>query len=263
MGENSTIMEKMELSEFDKQVTEILGESLKIIRAPNSGLWNNLFDAILIDEGQDFDDTWWVVLQDFLKDEKEGVFYIFFDENQRLYLADNNIPIQTTQFYIDENCRNTRHIHDAMLPYAQESEESLCEGPKGRPIEIIPIRSAAGRIELEQCLHRLIREQGLTPADIIILTATGERRSQWREGEPIGEFRLTWKLEKVARNAIRVCTIYRFKGLESPVVILTELDRRSGEFGNQLIYVGLSRARNHAIVIGELPEPGAQWAMQF
>ena len=55
--------------------------------------------------------------------------------------------------------------------------------------------------------------------------------------------------------AIRVTTIYRFKGLESAVVILTELDQRWEEISDPLIYVGLSRARHHVVVIGELPTP--------
>jgi ATP-dependent exoDNAse (exonuclease V) beta subunit len=54
--------------------------------------------------------------------------------------------------------------------------------------------------------------------------------------------------------AARVCTIHSYKGLESPVVILTELHALRAEITNQLLYVGLSRARHHAIVIGYLPE---------
>lgn len=56
--------------------------------------------------------------------------------------------------------------------------------------------------------------------------------------------------------AIRVSTIFAYKGLESAVVILTELDMASREeILDQLIYVGMSRARHHAVVIGPLPPP--------
>jgi ATP-dependent exoDNAse (exonuclease V) alpha subunit len=34
---------------------------------------------------------------------------------------------------------------------------------------------------------------------------------------------------------------------------LTELDKAKEGLRDQLVYVGLSRARNHAIVIGEFP----------
>ncbi len=37
------------------------------------------FDAIIIDEGQDFDPDFWDPLMDLLKDENESFLYIFFD----------------------------------------------------------------------------------------------------------------------------------------------------------------------------------------
>jgi ATP-dependent exoDNAse (exonuclease V) beta subunit len=56
-------------------------------------------------------------------------------------------------------------------------------------------------------------------------------------------------------DAIRLCSIYSFKGLESPVVILSELERANQDVNDALIYVGLSRARNQVLVIGDLPAP--------
>ncbi len=68
--------------------------------------------------------------------------------------------------------------------------------------------------------------------------------------------RLSWFLETELDQAIRIHTIHSYKGLENAVVILTELDLASREeIVDQLIYVGLSRARNHAVVIGALPAP--------
>ena len=89
-----------------------------------------------------------------------------------------------------------------------------------------------------------------------MLTPASEKRSQWKENEVLGNLILTWDLDSKMANAIRVSTIYHFKGLESAVVILTELDRRREEISDQLIYVGLSRARHHVIVIGEMPASG-------
>ena len=185
----------------------------------------------------------------------EGVFYVFFDNNQRLYKQISNVPMETEPFYLDENCRNTRHIHEQMIRYARDMEETLCEGPEGRPVEIIPAKNAAVRAELGKALHRLVNEQGIHPSDIVILTPAADKRSQWKENDQVGNFLLTWDMNTTIWNAVRVCTIYRFKGLESAVVILTELDKRYEDFGNQLVYVGLSRARHHAVVIGELPAP--------
>lgn len=60
----------------------------------------------------------------------------------------------------------------------------------------------------------------------------------------------------VGRHEVRLTTIHSFKGLESPVVVMTELDkpaRRSNTHRKYLLYVGLSRARSHLIIIGDLP----------
>ena len=56
----------------------------------------------------------------------------------------------------------------------------------------------------------------------------------------------------------RVDSISAFKGLESPVVVLAELDRISIEDRDALIHVALTRAQHHVIVLGELPKPGSQ-----
>lgn len=86
-----------------------------------------------------------------------------------------------------------------------------------------------------------------------MLTPAGEKRSQWKTDDQLGNFIITWQLDTEMPMAARVCTIYSYKGLESPVVILTELHALRPEIADQLLYVGLSRARHHVIVIGDLP----------
>ena len=51
-------------------------------------------------------------------------------------------------------------------------------------------------------------------------------------------------------NEVRIATIFRYKGLESPVVILAEIDGRvaSDELA-ALLYVGATRARSHLVVV--------------
>ena len=71
----------------------------------------------------------------------------------------------------------------------------------------------------------------------------------------LGNFILTWDLDTEMDLAIRVCSIATYKGLESAVIILTELDQCRPPVMDQMIYVGLSRARHHAVIIGQLPAP--------
>lgn len=91
----------------------------------------------------------------------------------------------------------------------------------------------------------------VNPEDIIILTPSAERRSIWKSDTLLGNFVLTWNMDTDMHMAVRVCTIYSFKGLESAVIILTELDKLYPDVAQQLMYVGLSRARNHVVVLGD------------
>jgi hypothetical protein len=196
-----------------------------------------------------------------LKDPQEGVFYVFFDDNQRLYTQISNVPMEQEPFYLLENCRNTQHIHASLTPYACTSEETECNGPEGRPVEQIEVKDAnAARSALQGVLHQLVKVEGVKCSDIMILTPASEKRSQWKENQMLGNFVLTWEMQTGMPNAARVTTIYRYKGLESAVVILTELDLAHEDIRDQLIYVGLSRARHHVVVIGNLPEPNHRTA---
>jgi hypothetical protein len=240
--------------EFMDHAPDLLMDALSIVRAPDSDAHDKLFDAVIVDEAQDFEDTWWVPLPDLLKDPAEGVLYVFFDDNQRLYRQIGNIPIEDEPFFLDENCRNTQHVHAAMLPYMSTLNETTCRGPEGRPVEIVPASDpASARHALQRVLHRLVVEEGISAKDLVVLTPASEKRSQWKTDDQLGRFILTWNPESTMQDAILVSTIYRFKGLECAVVILTELGQRREAIGDQLIYVGLSRARHHAVVIGQLP----------
>jgi superfamily I DNA/RNA helicase len=51
-------------------------------------------------------------------------------------------------------------------------------------------------------------------------------------------------------NEVRVATIHRYKGLESPVVALAEIDLRvRPQDLPSLLYVGATRARSHLVVV--------------
>lgn len=237
---------------FYEQAPNLLADATDVLQSQQS---DKLFDAIIVDEAQDFEDTWWIPLPDLLKDKQEGILYVFFDDNQRIYTQISNIPMSSKPLFLSDNCRNTQHIHARLMPYMQDRYETVCLGPEGRAVEIIPTDTPqSSRRALQSLLHRLVNEEGLSTKDIVVLTAASEKRSQWKKDEQLGNFILTWFMDSEMELAVRVASIFSYKGLESAVVILTELELVSREeIQNQLIYVGLSRARHHAIIIGELP----------
>lgn len=241
--------------EFYERQDDFLHEGALHLKAPGSKNHDKLFDAIIVDEGQDFLDTWWIPLNDLLSDPEDPVFYVFMDHQQTLAAKIKELPFEAFQTTLDINVRNTRKIHEALLPYMSSNITMEAPGPEGRDIEYIPVASPADTHRaLGSVLSRLTKDEGIQLDQIIVLSPLSGQ-SQWKENAPIGDFTVTWKGDVESIHVVRFSSITGFKGLESAVVILTEMDKVWGNKTNELVYIGLSRARHHVIVIGTLPPP--------
>lgn len=73
------------------------------------------YQAIIVDEGQDFKDSWWLPLQLLLEHPDEDILYIFYDDNQRIYVPSSTFPIDPPHHTLSVNCRNTQMIHAIIL----------------------------------------------------------------------------------------------------------------------------------------------------
>jgi len=207
------------------------------------------YDAVIVDEGQDFRDNWWVPLQCLLHDPDGGIFYVFFDDNQNLYQARQHIPLEFAPFSLTRNCRNTQRIHQMVMRFYQSDQMPLARGPLGRAVEVRTYDYLGGlELALRRALHRLVVEQNVPSEDIVVLTPRGREHSRlWRLGT-VGNFRLTdqWS---TGSGEIFCSTVHSFKGLESPVVILAEIEPYGIQELETVLYVGCSRACNHLIVL--------------
>ena len=220
------------------------------------------FDAIIVDEGQDFADNWWVPLECSLTEGRQSVFYVFYDDNQKIYYNRGNIPedLHLNLFPLSENVRNTRTIHHTLVSYYKGEEESQARGPVGRSIEIHHCVNDLYK-QLSHTLNKLVRMEGIACKDIVVLTprslaATSPHHSQLPEFKLDQHLRLVQKIENPAHD-ILYSTIHRFKGLERPIVIVVEIDEFFDE-GDEaqrdaLCYVAFSRPRSHLILMGKQP----------
>jgi hypothetical protein len=204
------------------------------------------FDALIIDEGQDFSSAWWLPLEECLTDPSNGTFYIFFDDNQAIYSQDLNFPFQGPIFSLLENCRNTKVIHKQVSRFYRGEGHPEAIGPEGEQPEFIVAEDELRAVR--DTVKRLVYTHHIRPNGIVILTPLSSQRSFLQEDEKIGNIRLSW--ERTGNNdQIFCCTIHSFKGLESTVVILCELSGLHPRTQNEMLYVGMSRARHYLVVI--------------
>jgi len=201
------------------------------------------FDAIVVDEGQDFQSEWWVPL-DALRASSDAIWYVFYDSQQSIYTDGMSLPFDGEPHFLSVNLRNTRAIHKEIEPY-YAGRPVTCRGPEGRAPRSIPTSSPEETLRQE--LHRLVNVEGIATDDIVILTGRSQRRSVWQEGSKFGNLTLTWEVQP-GINEVRVATIHSFKGLERPVVIVTELDV-DGPRHDHLRLVACSRASSELILI--------------
>lgn len=209
------------------------------------------YDAIIVDEGQDFMEEWWLALSALLRDDKEGVFYIFFDDNQNLYRGTDQISglIPQAPYPLSENCRNTAAIHRLVAGFHPQGNTIHSRAPQGREPEWLSYDSNATMLRLlQRRLHQLINEEGIAPSDLVVLTPKAAERSALSERLALGNFRLT-RQEPTRPTDIPIRTVHAFKGLDRRVVILAEVDPWANQELATVLYVGCSRARTHLTIL--------------
>lgn len=209
------------------------------------------FDAMVVDEAQDFREWWWPALLALHADPDAGRLYVFSDDNQNLYGGELPLSEGDPVVPLPDNHRNTRRIHEFLSVFYRSEEPARGRGPDGRPVEVLPYRDMEDLVRLLPIvLRNLVEGEGVPLEDIVLLTPARRSKSPLRQLEAVDGFRLS---EQPEPGVLLTATVHAFKGLEHPVVILAELEERHEERLEQYLYVGGSRARNHLIVLATEP----------
>jgi AAA domain/Nuclease-related domain/UvrD-like helicase C-terminal domain len=206
------------------------------------------YEAIVVDEAQDFRESWWSPLLATHRHPDDGALYLFADDNQNLY--GGALPIGPTDRDIPplpDNLRNTKAIHDFVSVFYEGGPRASAKGPPGRPPEILGYRDDDDLAHLlAVVLRNLVDGEHVALDDIVVLTPSGKEKSRLRARGTVDGFRLS---DRVEPDTVLTASVHGFKGLERPVVILAELGDRPEEDLAPYLYVGGSRARNHLIVL--------------
>jgi hypothetical protein len=214
-----------------------------------------IYDAIIVDEGQDFRENYWIALESLLK--KDGYLYIFYDNNQDLFSGTSDFSglISEPPFILNQNCRNTKSIHSIVSRFHSDPTSIFCFGPDGQKPEIIKYSDEDDELGLlQKSLHRLIVDEGIGNSDIVILTPRGEDKTILKPGLKLGMFTIS-EHPPMHQTLIQATSVFRFKGLERRVVILAEVDKNTRFKRDMVMYVGCSRARTYLIILTDEDAP--------
>lgn len=231
----------------------------------NSRLEIYTWDAVIVDEGQDFHKNWCDTLK-FIFDKYRGrVAYIFYDDNQTIFTGQKNLPITgliagsglgNHVFRLRDNLRNTREIHDFAVSKSGLGSTAKAAAINGVSPEEKSFNSAKNASAyIGSLLAELVTGHGLDREQIIILSNRSIENSIFSEDKKAGNFTLVATGEGKRGGSVRFRTIHQFKGLEADIVILLLHKRpednaeRDRYLSNELLYVGYTRAKHLLYVV--------------
>jgi hypothetical protein len=221
-----------------------------------------VFDYLVLDEAQDLlsRPRLWQCLSQFLAGGVEkGAFALFGDFDNQV-LAERSVMDETiaalvalarpSRWLLSENCRNYKIVGDTALCLSG-FESSVYSGymRSGGSIKNYDISFYVDEQEqldrLGQCL-REFKSQGYKPSEVVVLSFCADDTCAAARLRNSG-FRLlpVWQ----AGECTGYASIHAFKGMESKVVILTDLVLGKPDFHRHLFYTGMTRATESVRVL--------------
>jgi hypothetical protein len=233
----------------DRQLFDV---QLPYALALSADMVDERFDAVVVDEAQDFSDEYWLGVEMLLRDQENGHLYIFIDENQALYQRKAKIPVDDEPFYLTNNCRNTAPIHEAGYRFYQgspiDAPELVGQDVIWKGIDKIEAQAD----EVVRRVSQWIHIEGLKPEDVVVLVAQRPKSLPYELlSARAGAARVNWSFEVHGKpRSVLVDTVARFKGLEAQAVVLWIGDEVVEEGQWETMYVGTTRAKSLLAVIG-------------
>jgi hypothetical protein len=246
-------------------VPKLLSEAFDEGRVPTGA-----YQAILVDEGQDFADTWYRLLLRAL-DPAANRLFIALDSSQNIYrrrISWRSLGIQIAgrTKVLKRNYRNTRSVLSAA--YAMVQELDAAEAEPGDLVSSLVVPDQAlrdGPAPELACLDSAgaVREhardwigarlaRGVPPGDILVLGHNRlgmEKFAGWLEEQKIPASFLP---ERRVDGTVGVSTIHSSKGLDARHVLIVNVHELDGlktrDEARRLLYIGMTRARDELCI---------------
>ena len=201
------------------------------------------FDALVVDEAQDFASSWWSAILTGLRG--DGGLYVFGDLDQNLFARGELRALGLATAQLTRNLRNARPIAEMAALLTSRPSKHL--GMSGPPVQFEPclrgdaVAIADGRIDG-------LLAAGWEPRDVVILTTNHRHPVQIERGE-LGRdayWDTLWD-----DDDIFYAHVTGFKGLERPVVVLAIDGWQDVARAREYLYVAMTRARDLLIVCAD------------
>jgi hypothetical protein len=218
------------------------------------------YDIAIVDEAQDLlRDNYLNVLDAIVAGGlRRGRWRLFGDfEQQSIYksgaaaigdvLADR--APGTPRYRLRKNCRNTPRIASfvTLLAAFERGYPEVLRSDTGVEPEMLYYDSNAAQTTMLQDLLVRLFDEGYSGREIVILSPRVDAAAAQLKDPPWSD--RVKPAEAEPPGGVRYCTIHAFKGLESPVVIITDVSSVGTADDDSLFYVAVTRATERLYVL--------------
>lgn len=223
----------------------------------------SMYEVLVVDEAQDFANIqYFKVLDLALRGGiSNGRWAIFGDFTRQAIYGGSSLPISSIRAFgeyfvkarLTRNCRNTRRIAEETCALSGFDKPPFRLADEiGLPVEYRYVKSGVHLIDsLSDVLTGLLNER-VSVGDIVLLSPKRFESSGLANVKQIAGLHIADTIYESFdnhRNALRFSTIHAFKGMESQVVIVFDIDSIESDQSQSLLYIAMSRAKSLLIMI--------------
>ena len=216
-----------------------------------------LFDELIIDEGQDFEQSWQQALMRFLK--PDGRAWWLEDPMQNLYGREVVELPGWTVLHADTNYRSPQDVLQSLSVMLEGRTEMLSGSPVGESgLEIISYSDDSDMLDKTKTAITRALGARFDKSMMALLSYRGRESSAFSKLTHLGKIplkRFTGEYDLLGNplyteGELLIDSIYRFKGQSAPCVIFTEIDFEDwNDRVLRRLFVGMTRATMKLILV--------------
>lgn len=238
---------------FDKELPQAFVKAQKILAKDKKTREKFFYDAVIIDEGQDFASEWVDSFLGLLHNEEHGTVRFFYDPAQRLYASRNGIDNAQVEampvMVLNRGFRSTKRILEWVRKNTGFRLQAFDNIVLGEAVKEMQYRDGAEQAQMLRArIDELMKKKHLSVSDILVVSMKSDKSSALKG---ISDDRIVWNAggdKSLIKDKVNIVSVYRIKGLDSTAVILTDIEEPAEaskhEDWKRCLLVGATRAKS-------------------
>ena len=237
---------------FDRELPQAFVKAQKLLAKDKKKREKFFYDAVIIDEGQDFASEWVDSFIGLLHSEEHGIVRFFYDPAQRLYASRNGIDNAQVDampvMVLNRGFRSTKRILEWVRKNTGFRLQAFDNIVLGEAVKEMRYREGADQVQmLTARIDELMKKKHLSVSDILVVSMKSDKSSALKN---ISDDRIVWNAggdKSLIKDKVNIVSVYRIKGLDSTAVILTDIEEpdeaSKHEDWKRCLLVGATRAK--------------------